>query len=103
MSDDTVGGILAAPVADTLKLQTSDRRIAETVPRAGLWGAQTPQMFRHVLLTRALQQIGDAVTDEASAIEALGLQPKLVESDMTNLKVTYPRDLEVAAWLLGRG
>lgn len=103
LSDDTVGGILAAPVADTLKLQTPNRRIAETIPRAGLWGAQTPQMFRHALLTRALQQVGDAVTDEASAIEALGLQPKLVESDMTNLKVTYPRDLDVAAWLLGRG
>lgn len=103
LSEDAVGGILAAPVADTLKRQTPGLRIGETVPRAGLWGAQTPQMFRHALLTQALHQVGDTVTDEASAIEALGLQPKLVESDMTNLKVTYPRDLEVAAWLLGRG
>ena len=103
LREDAVGGILAAPVADTLKRQTSQRRVAETVPRAGLWGAQTPQMFRHALLSRALQQVGDAVTDEASAIEALGLQPRLVESDMTNLKVTFPADLEVAAWLLGRG
>ena len=103
LNDDAVGGILAAPVADTLKRQAPDRRIAETVPRAGLWGAQTPQMFRHAMLTRALLQVGNTVTDEASAIESLGLQPKLVESDMTNLKVTYPRDLEVAAWLLGRG
>lgn len=101
LADDAVGGILAAPVADTLKRQTPGRRIAETVPRDGLWGAQTPQMFRHGLLTQALQQVGDAVTDEASAIEALGLQPKLVESDLTNLKVTFPRDLDVAAWLLG--
>ena len=54
-------------------------------------------------VTPERNSVGDAVTDEASAIEALGLQPKLVESDMTNLKVTYPRDLEVAAWLLGRG
>ena len=97
---DPVGGILAAPVADTLKRQTTDGRIAETVPRAGLLGAQTPQMFRHALLTQALAQVGSEVTDEASAIEALGLSPKLVESDLTNLKVTYPRDLDVAAWLL---
>lgn len=100
---DPVGGILAAPVADTLKRQTDAGRIAETVPRAGLWGAQTPQMFRHGLLSRALEHAGNAVTDEASAIEALGLSPQLVESDLTNLKVTYPRDLDVAAWLLEPG
>lgn len=76
-------------------------RIQETVSRERLWGAQTPQMFPHGLLTRALLQAGTGVTDEASAIEALGLSPRLVESDLTNLKVTYPRDLEVAAWLLG--
>jgi len=99
---DPVGGILATPVADTLKRQTEDGRIAETVPRAGLWGAQTPQMFRHAMLLQALEKVGGEVTDEASAIEALGFTPKLVESDLTNLKVTYPRDLDVAAWLLGR-
>ncbi len=98
--DDPVGGILAAPVADTLKRQTAAGRIAATVPRAGLWGAQTPQMFPHAMLLQALQQVGNEVTDEASAIEAMGRAPKLVESDLTNLKVTYPRDLEVAAWLL---
>jgi 2-C-methyl-D-erythritol 4-phosphate cytidylyltransferase len=115
LDSDPVGGILAAPVADTLKRQTADGRIAETVPRAGLWGAQTPQMFRHAQLMQALETVGGEgfgksgfgksglgmnVTDEASAIEALGLSPKLVESDLTNLKVTYPRDLDVAAWLL---
>ncbi len=99
---DAVGGILAAPVADTLKRQGEPGRILETVPRAGLWGAQTPQMFRHGLLRRALEAAGPQVTDEASAIEALGLSPRLVESDQTNLKVTFPHDLEVAAWLLGR-
>ena len=103
LAADPVGGILAAPVADTLKRQAEDGRIAATVPRAGLWGAQTPQMFRHALLTRALEHVGNEVTDEASAIEALGLAPQLVESDLTNLKVTYPRDLEVAEWLLGHG
>jgi 2-C-methyl-D-erythritol 4-phosphate cytidylyltransferase len=100
---DPIGGILAAPVADTLKRQAGDGRIAATVPRAGLWGAQTPQMFRHAMLTRALEHVGNEVTDEASAIESLGLAPQLVESDLTNLKVTYPRDLDVAEWLLGRG
>lgn len=98
---DLIGGILAVPVADTLKRQAADGRIAVTVPRAGLWAAQTPQMFRHALLRRALEQVGTEVTDEASAIEALGLSPQLVESNLTNLKVTYPRDLDVAAWLLG--
>lgn len=102
LSCDVVGGILAAPVADTLKRAGGDGRILETVSRERLWGAQTPQMFRHGVLKMALEQAGVAVTDEASAIEALGQAPKLVESDMTNLKITYPRDLEVAEWLLSR-
>ncbi|MEW5769906.1 MAG: 2-C-methyl-D-erythritol 4-phosphate cytidylyltransferase [Pseudomonadota bacterium] len=103
LGQDGVGGILAAPVADTLKREGEGGRILETISRERLWGAQTPQMFPHGLLTRALQQAGTQVTDEASAVEALGLSPRLVESDLTNLKVTYPRDLEVAAWLLSRG
>lgn len=102
LEHDPVGGILAAPVADTLKRADAGGRILETVPRERLWGAQTPQMFRHGLLLQALEHVGTAVTDEASAVEALGLAPKLVESDLGNLKVTWPRDLEVATWLLGR-
>ena len=102
LSDDAVGGILAAPVADTLKRESEGRRIQETVSREKLWAAQTPQMFRHALLLKALERAGNAVTDEASALEFLGLSPRLVESDLTNLKVTYPRDLEMAAWLLGK-
>lgn len=102
LADDPVGGILAVPIADTLKRAGADGRIATTVPREGLWGAQTPQMFRHGLLLRALGHAGTAVTDEASAVEALGLAPRLVESDMSNLKVTWPRDLELAGWLLSR-
>lgn len=101
VGDDAVGGILAAPVADTLKRADADGRIAATVDRSRLWGAQTPQMFRRDLLQRALAHAGTAVTDEASAVEALGLAPRLVESDLTNLKVTYPRDLELAGYLLG--
>jgi 2-C-methyl-D-erythritol 4-phosphate cytidylyltransferase len=102
LAGDAVGGILAAPVADTLKRAGEGQRIRETVSRDRLWGAQTPQMFRHALLLQALELAGNAVTDEASALEFMGLSPRLVESDLTNLKVTYPRDLEVAAWLLGR-
>ncbi len=101
LADDAVGGILAVPVADTLKRAGAGQRIAETVPREGLWQAQTPQMFRHALLLQALEAAGGKVTDEASAIEHMGLEPKLVEGDARNLKVTYPRDLELAALILG--
>jgi 2-C-methyl-D-erythritol 4-phosphate cytidylyltransferase len=100
LADDPVGGILAMPVADTLKRAGPDQRIAETVPRESLWQAQTPQMFRHALLLEALIKAGDQVTDEASAIEKMGLKPKLVEGDARNLKVTYPRDLELASLIL---
>ena len=70
------------------------------MPRAGLWQAQTPQMFRHGKLVEALRAAGSDMTDEASAIEQLGLQPKLVESDSRNLKVTYPQDLGLAGLIL---
>lgn len=99
VGDDPVGGLLAVPVADTLKRAQEGARVAATVPREGLWQAQTPQMFRHAMLLDALE-FAPAVTDEASAIEALGLHPRLVESDATNLKVTYPLDLQLAGWIL---
>jgi 2-C-methyl-D-erythritol 4-phosphate cytidylyltransferase len=99
LADDPVGGILAVPVADTLKRADAAQRVAATEPRDGLWQAQTPQMFRYGLLREALQKCR-AVTDEAGAIEALGLQPKLVRCDATNLKVTYPADLALAAMIL---
>ncbi|MBZ0068266.1 MAG: 2-C-methyl-D-erythritol 4-phosphate cytidylyltransferase, partial [Thiobacillus sp.] len=73
-----------------------------TVPRAGLWQAQTPQMFRHGMLVEALRAAGSDMTDEASAIEQLGLQPRLVESDSRNLKVTYPQDMELASLIQGK-
>lgn len=100
--NDDVGGILAVPVADTLKRANEDRRIARTEDRNGLWQAQTPQMFRTGLLVEALESARD-VTDEASAIEALGLHPKLVESATTNFKVTYPQDIRMAELLLKEG
>jgi 2-C-methyl-D-erythritol 4-phosphate cytidylyltransferase len=101
VGEDNAGGILAIPVADTLKrsFESDGTRIASTVPRDGLWQAQTPQMFRHQVLLDALD-FAPQVTDEASAIESLGLHPRLVEADSSNLKVTYPRDLEMAALIL---
>lgn len=95
LRDDEVGGLLAMPVVDTLKRAGGDQRALETVARDGLWAAQTPQMFRYALLQKALQACA-AVTDEASAIEALGLQPKLVEGSPRNFKVTLPQDVALA-------
>ena len=97
--DDEVGGLLALPLADTLK-QAQGERVAATVERAGKWAAQTPQMFRLGLLQPALAHAGDAVTDEASAIEALGHAPRLVEGSLENFKLTWPADFELAALLL---
>ncbi len=101
LGNDPVGGILAVPVADTLKRADAGNRIAATEPRDGLWQAQTPQMFRYGLLKRALQALGtDKPTDEAQAVEYLGLSPKLVLSDRNNLKVTFPEDLDMAEMIL---
>ena len=99
VAEDEVGGILAVPVADTLKRADAGQRIAATVPRERLWQAQTPQMFRYRLLRKALERSRE-VTDEAGAVEALGLAPKLVAADATNLKVTFPLDLQLASWIL---
>jgi len=96
---DDVGGILAVPVADTLKRADEEGRILATEPRERLWQAQTPQMFRHGMLLRALRGV-EQVTDEASAVEALGYRPKLVEGSTKNLKVTFPADLEIAERIL---
>ncbi len=97
LADDPVGGIAALPLADTVKRADDTGRIAETVPRDGLWAAQTPQMFRLGLLVRALSSSTAAeITDEASAVERLGLRPRLVPGDPANLKVTYPDDLRTA-------
>lgn len=102
------GGILAIPVADTLKRQqnqqTQEVKIAETVPRSGLWQAQTPQLFQAALLQKSLQNIDfNEITDEASAVERLGIQPLLVEGDSRNIKLTRADDADYVAWLLERG
>lgn len=92
---DDVGGLLALPVVDTLKRSDSNGRASATVPRTGLWAAQTPQMFRYGLLKKALEAAAD-VTDEAGAIEAMGLAPRLVPGSARNMKVTLPGDLALA-------
>lgn len=102
VGDDEAGGLLAIPVADTLKRGDGDGRVAMTERREGLWQAQTPQMFRYGFLIEALRRAGaTAITDESGAIEKLGLKPKLVMGETRNLKVTYPHDLELAALILG--
>ncbi|MGD1826056.1 2-C-methyl-D-erythritol 4-phosphate cytidylyltransferase [Chromobacterium violaceum] len=101
LSGHAVGGLLALPVPDTVKRADIDRHVAATVPRNGLWLAQTPQMFRAGLLARALSSAAaEDITDEASAVERLGVKPLLVEGDAQNFKITYPRDLALARAIL---
>ncbi|TDR52231.1 2-C-methyl-D-erythritol 4-phosphate cytidylyltransferase [Halomonas ventosae] len=103
IADDPVGGLLAAPVADTMKRDDGAGRVRATEPREGLWHAYTPQGFRHGLLRRALKDAlarGVAVTDEASAVEAAGLSPRLVGGRRDNLKITHPEDLALAELVL---
>ncbi|HZN87309.1 MAG TPA: 2-C-methyl-D-erythritol 4-phosphate cytidylyltransferase [Burkholderiales bacterium] len=103
---DEIGGILALPAADTVKRAAKDEsgatRVAGTEDRDLLWLAQTPQMFRAGLLAEALRQARATVTDEASAVEALGLRPRLVAGSRENLKVTYPEDVAMAKAILAR-
>ncbi|WP_183557710.1 2-C-methyl-D-erythritol 4-phosphate cytidylyltransferase [Massilia aurea] len=98
--DHPAGGLLALPVVDTVK-RRGDDGIA-TVDRANLWLAQTPQMFTYALLCRALDAATDpaAITDDASAVQALGLAPRLVEGHPRNLKVTLPSDIRIAEMYL---
>lgn len=98
-SNDAVGGLLALRLADTLKSEL-DGRVAQTLHRADKWLAQTPQMFRIGTLMQAMRQVGDQVTDESCAIEALGLRPLLVTGSASNFKVTYAPDFELAEAVL---
>lgn len=104
---DPVGGLLALPVADTLKQEAQAEgasggtaRAACTVERRGKWAAQTPQMFRLGLLQKALQAAGDEVTDEAGAIEFIGHAPRLVRGELENFKLTFAADFALAQRLL---
>ena len=106
MRGDSIGGILALPAAETVKRAGKDeagaQRIAGTEDRAQLWLAQTPQMFRCGLLVQALRHAKAPVTDEAGAVEQMGLRPRLVAGSRENLKVTFPEDLAIAEAILER-
>ena len=101
---DEVGGILALPIADTVKKAAKDesgaQRVAATEDRSVLWLAQTPQIFRAGLLAQALQRARGAPTDEAAAVEQLGLRPRLIAGSRENLKVTWPEDIALAESIL---
>lgn len=101
VGDDDVGGLLAVPVADTLKRANAAGEVMQTEARDRLWRAQTPQMFRYRVLLEALRRADIAtVTDESSAVEQTGARPKLVPGGETNLKVTYPEDMALAELIL---
>ena len=101
LEGDEVGGILALPVVDTLK-KVSANRIHSTEERAQFWLAQTPQMFRAGLLAQALAGARGSPTDEAAAVEQLGLKPRVVAGSRENLKVTWPEDVGIAEAILAR-
>jgi 2-C-methyl-D-erythritol 4-phosphate cytidylyltransferase len=103
LEDEPVGGLLAVPLTDTLKRAESGAglRAGATEAREGLWCAQTPQMFRYAILQHALRQADLArITDEAQAIEAQGVKPRLVQGSPSNIKVTYPEDVPLAEAIL---
>lgn len=101
LDGDAVGGFLAVPVTDTLKRLDDAARVLQTESRDGLWRAQTPQMFRYGVLRRAFAAATlHAWTDEAHAVEALGLRPRVVVGSATNVKITFHDDLALAAAIL---
>ena len=101
LADDDIGGLLAMPMTSSLKRAASDMRVVATEAREGLWQAQTPQMFRCGVLRAAFVRPGiEQMTDEAQVVEALGRRPKLIVGNASNLKITYPDDLALAAAIL---
>ena len=95
----SAGALLGAPIADTIKQQNTDGNINQTISRVGLWRAFTPQVFKTSLLMDALKFVMEnqlEITDDASAVEAIGLKPKLVLGSVENIKITLPEDLMLA-------
>jgi len=99
VGDDPVGGLLAMPLADTLKGANEDQRVVKTVPRAGLWRAQTPQLFRYAILRKGIEK-NPLATDESEAVESLGHSPRLAEGENSNIKVTFAEDIVIAELIL---
>src|SRR3990167_2306163 len=103
IKDHPVGGLLGLPVVDTLKRVNENDDVVATVSRQQLWQAQTPQCFRYGILKKAIENAltqNQVVTDESSAIELLGLKPKIVLGHARNIKITFPEDLALAAKFL---
>jgi 2-C-methyl-D-erythritol 4-phosphate cytidylyltransferase len=99
VGEDPVGGLLAMPLADTLKGAGEDQRVVKTVPRTGLWRAQTPQLFRYAILRKGIEKNPKA-TDESEAVESLGHSPRLAEGENSNIKVTFAEDIVMAELIL---
>ena len=99
VNDEEVGGLLAFPILDTIKEVGENLDVQKTIPRGNLWSAMTPQIFRYGVLKQALEaaiMAGESVTDEASAIEAIGLTPRIIQGEKTNIKITHPSDMVLA-------
>ena len=99
IGEDPIGGLLAMPLADTLKRADEDQRVTQTVSRAGLWRAQTPQLFRYSVLRKGIEKTPLA-TDESEAVESLGHSPRLAEGENSNIKVTFAEDIVIAELIL---
>lgn len=99
VGEDPVGGLLAMPLAETLKRADEHQRVEATVPRVNLWRAQTPQLFRYAMLRKGLEK-NPAATDEAEAVESLGHEPRLAEGENSNIKVTFAEDIVMAELIL---
>lgn len=99
VGEDPVGGLLAMPVADTLKRADEHQRVEATVSRVKLWRAQTPQLFRYAMLRKGLEKNPKA-TDEAEAVESLGHEPRLAEGENSNIKVTFAEDIVLAELII---
>lgn len=100
LKDDLVGGLMAYPLADTIKKSDEENRVVESPSREHLWQAQTPQMYRYKMLRDALEKFDGTPTDESQAIERLGEKPKLIKGNFKNFKVTYPEDLNILEQLI---
>ena len=100
LKNDPVGGLLAYPIADTIKKSDNEDRVIDSPVRDHLWQAQTPQMYRYKILIDALNSFDGIPTDESQAIERLGMKPKLIKGDFRNFKVTYQEDLSILEHLI---
>ena len=102
LKNDSVGGLLAYPLADTIKKSDEEDRVVESPSRKHLWQAQTSQMYRYKMLSDALEKFDGTPTDESQAIERLGEKPKLIKGSFKNFKVTYPEDLNILEQLINK-